>query len=114
MILAEKLDDPALRVLAYQSKALYLTSSGDYSAALKYDNLSLENDIILKDSTKISRDYNNIGNDYYDLGEYDDAFFYFTQSHRIATAVEDTFRMLVAYHNVGRVFKELRPIRTGP
>jgi len=107
LALAEKLDDRALKVLAYQSKAFLLTSSGDYSAAIKYDNLSLENDIILKDSSMISRDYNNIGNDYYDLGEYDDAFFYFTQSHRVATAVRDTFRMLVAYHNVGRVFKEL-------
>jgi signal transduction histidine kinase len=84
-----------------------LTSSGDYSAAMKYDNMSLEHDIILKDSTLIARDYNNIGNDYYDLGEYDDAFFYFTQSHRVATAIKDTLRMLIAYHNVGRVFKEL-------
>lgn len=105
--LAEKLDDPEIKVLAYQNEAFLLTSSGNYSAALQYDNLSLENDILLKDSSKISRDYNNIGNDYYDLGEYDDAFFYFTQSHRIATAVHDTLRMLVAYHNVGRVFKEL-------
>ena len=105
--LAEKLDDRALKVLAYERIGFLLTSSGDYSAALRYDNLSLENDIILKDSSKISKDYNNIGNDYYDLGEYDDAYFYFTQSHRVATAVRDTFRMLVAYHNVGRVFKEL-------
>lgn len=105
--LAEKLDDPALKVLAYQNKAFMLTSSGDHSAAIRFDNLSLENDIILKDSAKISRDYNNIGNDYYELGEYDDSFFYFTQSHRVAVAVRDTFRMLVAYHNVGRVFKEL-------
>ncbi|MBA4053352.1 MAG: hypothetical protein C0490_01435 [Marivirga sp.] len=107
MSLAEKLDLPELKVLAYQSKASLLTSSGDYSAAIRYDNLSLENDIILKDSVQISRDFNNIGNDYYDLGEYDDAYYYFTQSHRVASAVRDTFRMLVAYHNVGRVFKEL-------
>lgn len=107
LALAEKLDDPVLKVLAYQNKAFLLTSSGDYSAALHYDNLSLENDIILKDSIKISRDYNNIGNDYYDLGEYDDAFFYFTQSHRVANAVQDTLRMLIALHNVGRVYKEL-------
>ncbi|MBL0742545.1 ATP-binding protein [Chryseolinea lacunae] len=105
--LAEKLDDPSLKVLAYQNKAFMLTSSGDHSAAIRFDNLSLENDILLKDSAKISRDYNNIGNDYYELGEYDDSFYYFTQSHRVAVAVRDTFRMLVAYHNVGRVFKEL-------
>lgn len=105
--LAEKLDDPFYKVLAYQNKAFLLTSSGDYSGALRFDNLSLENDIILKDSSKISRDYNNIGNDHYDLGEYDDAFYYFTQSHRVATVIRDTFRVLVSLHNVGRVFKEL-------
>ncbi len=105
--LAEKLDDPFYKVLAYQNKAFLLNSSGDYSNALRYDNLSLENDIVLKDSSKISRDYNNIGNDHYDLGEYDDAFYYFTQSHRVATAIRDTFRVLVSLHNVGRVFKEL-------
>jgi signal transduction histidine kinase len=105
--LAEKVDDPKYKVIAYQNAALLLTSSGNYSSALKYDNLALENDIALRDSNMISMDYNNIGNDYYDLGEYDDAFFYFTQSHRVASAVQDSFRMLVALHNVGRVFKEL-------
>lgn len=105
--LAGKTEDPAYKVLAYQNAANVFTNTGDYSSALRYDNLSLENDIALRDSTKIARDYNNIGNDYYDLGEYDDAFFYFTQSHRVASAASDTFRMLVALHNVGRVFKEL-------
>ncbi|MGC3943929.1 MAG: tetratricopeptide repeat-containing sensor histidine kinase [Chryseolinea sp.] len=110
--LATKLEDLPTKVAAYQNKAVLLTMSGDYSAALRYDNLTLENDILLKDSTNISRDYNNIGNDYYDLGEYDDAFFYFSLSHRIATAAQDTFRMLVADHNVGRVFKEMGQYET--
>jgi signal transduction histidine kinase len=105
--LAEKFDDPKFKVAAYQNAATLLTGSGNYSSALRYDNLALENDIALRDSNMISMDYNNIGNDYYDLGEYDDAFFYFTQSHRIAKAAHQSFRELVALHNVGRVFKEL-------
>ena len=105
--LAEKLDKPSFKSKAYRNKSTLLTSTGDYSGALTMDNLALENDIILKDSTLISRDYNNIGNAYYDLGEYDDAFYYFTQSHRVATIVRDTLRMLIALHNTGRVFKEL-------
>ena len=112
LALAEKVDEPSMKVLAYQRKALLLASNGNYSESLRFDNLSLENNIFLKDSTNIARDYNNIGNDYYDLGEYDDAFFYFTQSHRIASAVDDTLRMLIAYHNVGRVFKELGQYET--
>jgi signal transduction histidine kinase len=110
--LANKLKDIPTKVAAYQNKATLLTISGDYSAALRYDNLTLENDILLHDSTNISRDYNNIGNDYYDLGEYDDAFFYFSQSHRIAVAVKDTLRILVADHNMGRVFKEMGQYET--
>jgi signal transduction histidine kinase len=105
--LAEKVDDPRFKVLAYQTAAHNFTSSGNYSSALRYDNLALENDIALRDSNMISMDYNNIGDDYFDLGEYDDAFFYFTQSHRVAKAANDTLRTLVALHNVGRVFKEL-------
>lgn len=110
--LANKINDLPSKVAAYQNKAMLLTISGDYSAALRYDNLTLENDLLLRDSTQISRDYNNIGNDYYDLGEYDDAFFYFSQSRLVATAIRDTFRMLVADHNVGRVFKEMGQYET--
>lgn len=105
--LAEKLGLPQYKILAYQNAGLLATTSGDFSSALRYDNMSLELDILLKDSTGISRDFNNIGNDYYDLGEYDDAYFYFTQSHRMASVIQNNFRMLVALHNVGRVFKEL-------
>lgn len=105
--LAEKTDEPDYKVMAYQSIGQLLTISGDYSNALRYDNLSLELNVGRKDSSGISTDYNNIGNDYHDLGEYDDAYFYFTQSHRMASLVNDTIRMLIALHNVGRVFKEL-------
>lgn len=105
--LAEKIKFPDYKVLAYQNAAFLFTLSGDFSSALHYDNLSLELEVASKDTVGISRDYNNIGNDYYDLGEYDDAYFYFTQSYRMASAAKNNFRMLVALHNVGRVFKEL-------
>jgi signal transduction histidine kinase/Flp pilus assembly protein TadD len=107
LALAEKLDDPRMKAMIYSQRAYLMYDSGNPSGALHFDNLSLENNLILRDSDNISRDYNNIGNDYYDLGEYDDAYYYFTQSHRIAGQVHDTLRMLIAYHNVGRVFKEL-------
>lgn len=105
--LAEKVDIIDYKILAYQNIGLLFTSMGDYSSALRYDNLSLENSLVLNDSANISREYNNIGGDYYDLGEYDDAYFYFTQSYRISSLINHKFRMLVALHNVGRVFKEL-------
>ncbi|MBT1710402.1 tetratricopeptide repeat protein [Fulvivirgaceae bacterium PWU5] len=105
--LAANTDLPLHKIKAYRNAALLYTISGDYSSALRYDNLALELDMIVKDSAGIAQEYNAIGNDYYDLGEYDDAYFYFTQSHRMASAARDTLRMLIALHNVGRVFKEL-------
>jgi signal transduction histidine kinase len=95
------------KTIAYQNIGTVYAASGDYTTALRYDNLSLENTLAIKDSSKLAVDYNNIANDYYDLGEYDEAFFYFQQSYRIAKARGDSLRMTVALHNVGRVFKEL-------
>ena len=107
LALADKADYPEYKVMAYLATSQLLTSTGDFSSALQYDNRALELDVAEKDSVNISRDYNNIGHDYFDLGEYDDAYFYFTQSYRVASVIKDTLRMLIALHNVGRVFKEL-------
>jgi len=107
LLLADKIEAPAYKAAAYSNAGLLYTLRGDFSTALKYDNLSLESSIATKDSVKIARDYNSIGNDYFDLGEYDDAYFYTTESHRIANLIGNPLRMLIALHNVGRVFKEL-------
>lgn len=95
------------KVRAYQNLGGLYAISGDYSTALRYDNLALQSSIENRDSTNLSMDYNNVASDYFDLGEYDEAYSYFTQSYRVARAVDDSLRMAIALHNVGRVFKEL-------
>lgn len=95
------------KVRAYQNLGSLYAICGDYSSALRYDNLALQVSLENKDSVNLSIDYNNVANDYYDLGEYDEAYFYFTQSYRIAQFTDDSLRMAIALHNVGRVFKEL-------
>jgi len=95
------------KIYAYQNIGALYSISGDYSAALRYDNLALQNSLDNRDSANLSIGYNNVANDYYDLGEYDEAYFFFTQSYRVARAIEDSLRMAIALHNVGRVFKEL-------
>lgn len=95
------------KVWAYQNLGTLYSLSGDYSSALRYDNLALQNSLENRDSANLSIDYNNVANDYYDLGEYDEAYYYFTQSYRIAQNTDDSLRMVIALHNVGRVFKEL-------
>lgn len=92
---------------AYGQLALLASLSGDYNTALKYDNSNLAHVVEQKDSAAISAVLNFIGNDYHDLGQYDEAYYYFTQSHKIASAIHDSLRMVKSLHNVGTVFSEL-------
>lgn len=95
------------KIRSYQNIGALYSFIGDYSTALRYDNLALSNSMEAGDSASLSVDFNNVANDYYDLGEYDEAYYYFTRSYRTARAIEDSLRMTIALHNVGRVFKEL-------
>jgi signal transduction histidine kinase len=92
---------------AYQSLGSIYRVGGDFHAALKADNIALESSLLVKDSIRMATAYNNVAHDHYDLGDYDEAYHYFTQSYRIASAIDDSLTMAVALHNVGRVFKEL-------
>jgi signal transduction histidine kinase len=105
--LAEERNLKKGKALAYQNLGTLYTISGDYSSALKQDNLALQLSLAMNDSLAISDNYNGVANDYYDLGEYDEAYYYFTQSYRIGRLINDSLRMTIAMHNVGRVFKEL-------
>lgn len=105
--LAEEKELDRSKILSYENIGSMYTLSGDYSTALRYDNLALQQSMTVGDSSSISVGYNNVANDYYDLGEYDEAYYYFTQSYRVAKEVGDSLRMTIALHNVGRVFKEL-------
>lgn len=105
--LATENDLDHLTFEAYGQLALLATLSGDYSTALKYDNTNLALVLENKDSAAIGAVLNYIGNDYHDLGQYDEAYYYFTQSHKIASAIHDSLRMVKSLHNVGTVFKEL-------
>lgn len=105
--IAEGSNSRRQKIRAYQNIGGLYAISGDYSTALRYDNLALQNSMEARDSANLSIDYNNVASDYYDLGEYDEAYYYFTQSFRIAKIIDDSLRMAIALHNVGRVFKEL-------
>lgn len=92
---------------AYGQLSLLASLSGDYTTALKYDNTNLAQAVENKDSSAIGAVLNFIGNDYHELGQYDEAYYYFTQSHKIASSIHDSLRMVKSLHNVGSVFKEL-------
>jgi tetratricopeptide (TPR) repeat protein len=96
-----------LRIESHQAMGSLSTISGDYTTALKFDNQALQLSLPLKDTATLSRSYNLLANDYYDLGEYDEAYFYFKTSYKLANGIHDSLQMTVAMHNVGLVFKEL-------
>jgi signal transduction histidine kinase len=109
--LTNKIKNNKLKYKAAQKLASNYSLEGDYSSALKYETISLQLALVINDSSNIGLSYNNIGNYYYEIGEYDEAYYYLTQGYRILQASSknsnDSLFMNVALHNVGRVFKEL-------
>jgi signal transduction histidine kinase len=105
--IAEDNELPGSKFEALKQLSLLASLSGDYNSALKYDNSNLVLVVDQKDSANIAEVLNFIGNDYHDLGQYDEAYYYFTQSHKIATSIHDSLRMDISIHNVGTVFKDL-------
>ncbi|GAB1444735.1 MAG: tetratricopeptide repeat-containing sensor histidine kinase [Cyclobacteriaceae bacterium] len=105
--LSEKLNLNWAKLRAYKQQSNLSTIRGDFLTALKFDKARLPLAIALRDSTNIADTNNLLGDDYINVGEYDEAYFYFTQSFRISRAIKDTLQTAIALHNVGAVFKEL-------
>lgn len=83
------------------------TLRGDFLGALRHDKARLPIALASNDSIHIASTMNYLGDDYMALGEYDEAYNYFTRSFRIAQKINDSVLATIAMHNVGRVFKEL-------
>ena len=105
--IAEKNNLNWARIDAYKQLSYLATLRGDFVTALRYDKARLPITIATKDSANIATSLNYLGNDYINLGEYDEAYYYFTQSFKIARAIHDSIQITIAIHNVGTVFKEL-------
>jgi signal transduction histidine kinase len=95
------------KVKAYKQLALLATLKGDYTTATRLDNLNLQLVLANRDSSSIAEVLNFLGNDYSDIGIYDEAYYYFTQSYRVARSIHDTLKMAIAIYNIGRVLNEM-------
>lgn len=111
MGLAEKIKNHKQRQRAAQKLALNYYYKGDYTNALKYESIGLQAAISSKDSVAIARSHNNIGNYYYELGEYDEAYYFLTFAFKVLKKASrtnaDSVTANISLHNLGRVFKEL-------
>jgi len=81
--LADQANDQDLKLRAHRELGLIFSLGGDYTSALSHETLALQLGIDKKDSTEIGRSYSNIGNYYYEIGVYDDAYFYLTTAYSI-------------------------------
>lgn len=110
--LSERLDSWAKGKL-YLRLAFLETLEGDYAEALQYDLRCANLFGVEKDSANLAKAYIDVGADYRDIGDYDEAYSYFVQGFWIAKnytknpTERDSLTMLVALHNMGTVFAEL-------
>ena len=112
-LLADKLDAPWAKGKLFFRLAFLEAMEGDFAEALKYDLQGFKLHTETKDSLQLSRTLNDLGTDYRDLGEYDEAYYYLTEGYRIASKHhkipqhDDSIVMAIALHNIGTVFTEL-------
>jgi signal transduction histidine kinase/uncharacterized protein HemY len=95
------------KAMSYFNLGLLYTVSGDFRSSAKYNDLALNINFQLRDTTRMASCYNNLGLNYSSFGKYDEAYFYFTQSYNLAYAKNDSGSIAVALHNMASVFKEL-------
>lgn len=110
--LAQKLGTWALGKI-YLRLAFLETMEGDFTEALQYDLRCAKLFADEGDSMGLAKAYIDVGADYRDIGEYDEAYVYLTQGFRITRSskkpltVKDSLTLAVALHNMGTVFTEL-------
>ncbi len=107
LAIAEQKNWAWAKSVTYKQQANLNVAQGNYTTALKFDNLRLTISVNDNDSTQIAGALNNVGDDFFGLGEFDESYYYFTQSYRVASAIRDSVRMAVSLLNVGSVLKEL-------
>jgi signal transduction histidine kinase/Tfp pilus assembly protein PilF len=109
--LADRIKNYKLKHRATQRLAINYYYKGDYTNALKYEGIALQAAVLTRDSVTIGRSHNNLGNYYYEIGEYDEAYYYLTHAFKVlrktAKTNADSTTTNIALHNLGRVFKEL-------
>lgn len=111
--LSESIDADWARGEIYFRMAFLEIIEGDYDEALNYHLRSVKLYEQMKDSTQMFRALNDVGQDYRDLGEYKEAYFYLTQSyqlarkHKKAPSSIDSLVMAIALHNMATVFMAL-------
>src|SRR5258706_7682532 len=96
----------------YLALANFYGLSGDFSSSSKYNDQALDISFQLKDSANMASGYNNLGHNYNSFGKYDEAYFYYTQSYRLACTIKNSLGISLALYKIASIFKKLCPYST--
>ncbi|MFZ9982437.1 MAG: tetratricopeptide repeat protein, partial [Cyclobacteriaceae bacterium] len=95
------------RIKALQAMSLVAGYQGDYSGSILYGKEGLELAITEKDSALMLVGYINQGDNYLELGRFDQAYFFTYKAHEIALKNKSLIDQTFTIHNFGRIYKEL-------
>jgi len=109
--LAEKINRNWATAKAHKVASSLSIAEGNYSNALKFDNLLLQMVVAMGDSLAVAEALNRVGFAYSELGYFDDAYNYFTRAFIVARnyaqTATDSLHLVIPLHNLGRLFKDL-------
>ena len=92
---------------ALHAMSLVTAYQGDYSGSLRFGQHQLDQSILEKDSAMMMVGYINQGDNYLELGRFDQAYFNTYKAQEIAVLTKSPLDEAYAIHNFGRIFKEL-------
>lgn len=105
--LAEKLQDTIYLAAVTEYLGVLSTYQGENYRALQYDLEALRFYEDMGQKKGIASSYNNIGESYYELDLFNEAYDYYNKSLNYALEINDSVAVAVATYNVGRVLKAL-------
>ncbi|UII30078.1 tetratricopeptide repeat-containing sensor histidine kinase [Fulvivirga ulvae] len=105
--LAVELQDSLYLAFADEMLAGYHTVQSNYKEALKYDLEALRLYKQMDYGAGVTLALNSIGEDYYDLDLFSDAYDYYQQSLKKAQEINDKLYIAITTYNIGRVLKSM-------
>lgn len=95
------------RIQALQAMSLVTSYQGNYPGSILYGKEGLDLAILENDSVMMIIGYINQGDNYLELGRFDQAYFYTYKAEEIAIRNNSIIDQAFAIHNFGRIYKEL-------
>lgn len=94
-------------IKALHAMSMVSAYQGDYTGSIRYDQEQLDLSILEKDSSMMMVGYINQGDNFLELGRFDQAYFNTYKAQELAVLTKSRLDEAYAIHNFGRIYKEL-------